>query len=220
MVTGRENSLPVLYHYWRSSSSWRVRWGLLLKGVEYRAVAVDLLSGEQRTAQHLAKNPLGAVPVLEIDGVLLAESMAILEYLEETRLTSPLLPKAAPDRARVRQLAQIIVADTQPLQNLEVLTHIERLTQNFELRKKWAEIYISRGLDAYEALLQKADWPQGPYSYGQSVTLADLCLIPQCYNARRNGLQIARWPRIAAIEAACLDTEAARRSSPAAHQPV
>jgi maleylacetoacetate isomerase len=211
--------LPVLYHYYRSSSSWRVRWALAHKGLSYRGEAVDLLKGEQRAAAHKEKNPLGTVPVLYIDGVYIAESVAILEYLEEARQAAPLLPKSPKDRARVRQLVQIIVADTQPLQNLGVLQHVEKLTGVPESRKKWAEHYIAKGLDAVETLLTRPDWPQGPYCYGDAVTMADLCLIPQCYNARRQELDIGRWPRIAAIEAAALATEAAKSSHPDVWQP-
>lgn len=212
--------LPVLYHYWRSSSAWRVRWGLAHKGIDYQAVTIDLLQGEQRSAAHLARNPLGTVPVLFIDGIYLAESMAILEYLEETRKASPLLPPEPRARARVRQLAQIIVADTQPLQNLSVLEQVERLTGDADLRRKWAADHIAKGLDAYEAILQAPSRPKGPYSYGETPTLADLCLIPQCYNARRQGLELSRWPCIAAVEAAGLATLAGQRSHPDAYKPA
>lgn len=211
--------LPILYHYWRSSSSWRVRWALAHKDVPYRVVAVDLLKGEQRAPEHLQRNPLGAVPVLHIDGLILGESIAILEYLEETRPEAPLLPTAPRDRARVRQLTQVIVADTQPLQNLSVLAHAEELGGGADHRRTWAERYITRGFDAYEALLGHSDWPTGVYSHGDAVTLADLCLIPQCHNARRQGIELARWPRIAAIETACLATAAAQASRPDAFKP-
>ncbi len=221
MTAQADPSRPVLYHYWRSSSSWRVRWALELKDIAYQAVAVDLLAGEQRSAEHLLRNPLATVPVLYIEGQYLGESVAILEYLEEVYPQAPLLPSRPLERARVRQLCQIIVADTQPLQNLSVLEHVEKLSGSAEVRKKWIESYIIRGLDAYETLLKKPQGgsASGPYSCGAAVTLADLCLIPQCMNARRFGLDLGRWPKIAAVEAACLGTEAAQRSHPEKWKP-
>jgi maleylacetoacetate isomerase len=219
MTQNARDSRPVLYHYWRSSSSWRVRWALSHKGIDYTPVAVDLLKGAQRSPEHLQRNPLGAVPVLNIDGLELGESMAILEYLEETHPERPLLPAAPRARARVRQLCQIIVADTQPLQNLSVLEHVAELVSDPEQRRPWAERYIARGFDGYEALLRRDDAPAGPCSFGDEVTLADLCLVPQCLNARRQGLDVGRWPRIAAIEAHCLRTAAAQASAPEAFKP-
>ncbi len=217
MTTG--TAQPVLYHYWRSSSSWRVRWALELKGIAYQAVAVDLLKGEQRSDAHRQRNPLGMVPVLQIDGLSLAESVAILEYLEETRPTAPLLPREPGARAFVRQLVQIIVADTQPLQNVSILGRIEKLT-NAEERQRWAASCIERGFDAYEQLLAQPGRPSGPFSLGSELTMADLCLLPQCYNARRQGLDLARWGRISAIESACQATEAATRSHPDQFKPA
>lgn len=215
----------ILYHYWRSSSSWRVRWALAIKGIAHQAVPVDLLKGEQRSEAHRRRNPLGLVPVLHIDGTDLSESVAILEYLDETRPAMPLLPQDPLSRARVRQLVQIIAADTQPLQNLSVLEHVEALTATHENRRRWAERYISRGFDAYEATLTLFGGPfiAGPYSCGDAITMADLCLIPQCHNARRQGIELSptgRWPRIAAIEAACLATQAARQTAPDAVKPA
>ncbi|MCS6912641.1 MAG: maleylacetoacetate isomerase [Myxococcales bacterium] len=199
---------PVLYHYWRSSSSWRVRWALMLKGVEHDAVAVDLLRAEQGSAEHLRRNPLGLVPVLQLGEVFLAESVAIIEYLEEQVPDPPLLPRDPLQRARVRQLVEIINAGTQPLQNLSVL---RRVSDNQQEQRQWAQHFIRRGLSAYEALI--ASYP-GPFSVGSALTAADLFLVPQCYNARRHGLDLTEWPRIAQVEAACLATTAARTTSP------
>lgn len=225
---GTKNAKPTLYHYWRSSSSWRVRWALMLKGVDFEAVAVNLLRGEQQAADYVAKNPQGLVPLLTVPtgagGVVqLSESMAILEYLEEAYPQPALLPVDALGRARVRQLAQVIVADTQPLQNLSVLRHI---SSEPAAQKVWAQKYISRGFDAYEALLAQPGWPScgsggsaGRYSYGDSVTMADLCLVPQVYNALRQELDLARWPRLQAVYLAALATEAAQRSAPDAVAP-
>ncbi len=210
---------PVLYHYYRSSSSWRVRWALHYKDVAFTAVAVDLLKGEQKQAEYVGKNPLGFVPALAVGNHVLAESVAILEYLEEAYPAPALLPADPLGRARVRQLVQIVAADTQPLQNLSVLRHIGEVAGQ-DAQKEWARRYIRRGLTAYETLLQSPGWPRGMYSHGDELSMADLCLIPQCYNARRQGLDIADWPRIAAIEAAALATAAARSSHPDAVAPT
>lgn len=204
---------PVLYHYWRSSSSWRVRWALLLKGVEHDAVDVDLLGAEQLGAEHLRRNPLGMVPVLQLGEVFLAESVAIIEYLEEQVPDPPLLPRDPLARARVRQLVEVINAGTQPLQNLSVL---RRLSDNQQEQRRWAQHFIRRGLSAYEALIAS---DPGPFSLGSTLTAADLFLVPQCYNARRHGLDLAEWPRIAQVEGACLSTPAARATSPEQLQP-
>ncbi|MFO0573009.1 MAG: maleylacetoacetate isomerase [Polyangia bacterium] len=221
---------PILFHYWRSSSSWRVRWALHMKGIAFTPVAVDLLKGEQAQPGFTARSPLGLVPLLCIDGHDLSESLAILEYLEERFPARPLLPPAtdALGRARVRQLALVVAADTQPLQNVSVLRHVGQLASAApgaapdagpEAAKGWAQRYISRGLDAYEALLQQPGWPRGRFSYGDEVTVADLCLVPQLYNARRQGLDPARWPRLHAIEQEALRTEAGQRSAPDAYAP-
>ncbi len=214
MSSQAPSSLPVLYHYFRSSSSWRVRWALAYKGVRYTAVAVNLLQDEQQQADYVAKNPLGLVPTLAIAGRHLVESVAILEYLEELQPLPALLPADALDRARVRQLVQVIGADTQPMQNLSVLRHIGRLDPQKDAAKEWARHYVIRGFNAYEAMLHQEGWPRGVYSYGDELTMAELCLVPQCYNARRHGLDLDRWPRIAAIEAAALATPAAQQSHP------
>lgn len=221
MSTPTAATQPILYHYYRSSSSWRVRWALHAKGVAFTPVAVDLLKGEQQLADYVAKNPLGFVPALTVGEHVLAESVAILEYLEETYPTPALLPSDRLGRARVRQLVQIIAADTQPLQNLSVLRHIGSLKiPDPDAAKDWARRYITRGLDAYEELIKSSGWPRGAYSYGDQVSMADLCLVPQCYNARRQGLELNRWPRIAAIEAAALATAAAQSSHPDACAPA
>lgn len=219
------SATPILFHYWRSSSSWRVRWALHEKGIGFTPVAIDLLKGEQAMPGFTARNPLGLVPLLCIDGHDLSESLAILEYLEERFPARPLLPPAtdALGRARVRQLALVVAADTQPLQNVSVLRHVGQLAGSPDAApdaaKHWAQRYITRGLDAYEALLQQPGWPRGRFSYGDQVTVADLCLVPQCYNARRQGLDPARWPRVHAIEQEALRTEAGQRSAPDAYAP-
>ena len=210
----------LLHHYWRSSSSWRVRWALSLKGIAYRAHAVDLLKGEQSEGEFLDnKSPMGLVPCLEIDGRALTESMAILELLEETHPEPPLLPKVPWRRARVRQLAELINSGTQPLQNLAVLRHRSKDPAE---QKAWARHWIERGFSALERELGVVarEGIEGPYAAGESITMADLYLVPQVYNARRYDVDFAPYPRIVAVEAAALATDAAKKSHPDAHKPA
>lgn len=214
-----------LYHYWRSSSSWRVRWALALKNLSCEYVDVDLLSGESESEEHLKRNPMGFVPVLELlpnspkDGpatsnpVYLTESTAIIEWLEETHPTPPLLPGDPLQRARIRQLAQIINAGTQPLQNLSTaLLH----SDDPEKRKIWSQHWIRAGLGAYESI---ASQTAGRFSVGDTLTLADLCLIPQCYNAKRNDVAIEDYPVISRIVAAASEIPTYKSSSPESFQP-
>ncbi len=209
-----------LYHYWRSSSSWRVRWGLAIKGIEYEAVAVNLLSGESESPEHLERNPLGQVPVLEIEPgaksgapLRLFESIAILEWLEESYPERPLLPRDPWLRARTRQLAEIINSETQPLQNL---TPQELHSDDPAKRKAWAQYWIRNGLKAYETVVKET---AGRFSVGDHLTIADLCLVPQCYNATRYEIPLANYPIIARIHEAAKLTESYRLSAPEAFQP-
>lgn len=193
-------ALPVLYDYWRSSASYRVRIALNLKGVAYRANPVNLLAGAHRGHDHLARNPQGAVPVLDIDGLRLTQSLAIIEYLDETRPERPLLPADPASRARVRALAQVIAMEIHPLCNLSVANRIAALGGD-EARLAWMRAHISRGLDAFEALLARPG--TGRFCHGDTPGLADCCLVPQLYNARRWHLDPDGWPAIARIDAAC-----------------
>src|SRR4051812_31872125 len=143
-------SRPALYHYWRSSSSWRVRWALAIKGVEYDSNAIDLLHGAQHEAAQIARSPLGYVPCLEVDGRPLAESVAIIEWLEESFTQPALYPADRWARARVRQLVELVNAGTQPLQNLSVLRHF---SPDADAQKAWSRHWIKRGLDAVETEL-------------------------------------------------------------------
>ena len=187
-----------LYHYYRSTCSWRVRWALDYKGIKHHLVHVNLLNAEQSTETFKKKNPSGFVPTLCIDGEYYSESMAILEWLEENFPTPNLLPVNPYSRMRVRQLCLTIVAGTQPLQNLTAQRNYSKDKEN---QKKYAQYWISRGLDAYEKLLQAS---KGTYSFGEQLSLADICLIPQCYNALRFGLNLSRYPLIAEIYNTCI----------------
>jgi maleylacetoacetate isomerase len=191
----------VLYDYWRSSASYRVRIALHLAGIAFDILPVDLAAGDQRSAAHLQRNPQGFVPVLDIDGHRLTQSLAIIAYLDETRGLG-LLPADAADRARVRALAMAIAVDLHPVCNLSVVNHALSLGGEAEgARAAWMAHFIAPGLAAFEALL--AGFDQSPFCCGDRPGLADLCLIPQLYNATRWGVSLPHCPRIAGVAAAC-----------------
>ena len=193
---------PVLYDYWRSSASYRVRIALNLLGIGYDTVPVDLLAKQHKSPQHLARNPQGAVPVLDIDGLRLTQSLSIIEYLHETRPGSSLLPADPVGRARVRALSQAIAGDIHPVCNLGVIGHVMELTKGGDaVRSAWMKKFIGDGLAAFETLL---DHPAtGRFCHGDQPTMADLCLLPQLYNARRWEADIASLPRLNAIADQC-----------------
>ena len=184
---------PVLYDYWRSSAAYRVRIALNLLGIAYRSVPVDLTTGEQAAAENLARNPQGLVPTLDIDGLRLTQSLAILEYLDETR-SAGWLPKDPVARATVRAMAYAVAVDTHPVCNLRVARHAVSLGATME---GWMQHFIPLGLVGMEGLLEQH--PKGRYCHGDSVTLADLCLVPQVYNAHRWGVDLQPFPRVAGI---------------------
>ncbi len=207
----------VLYDYWRSSASYRVRIALNLANIAYRAVPVDLVSGAQRSAQHLARNPQGFVPVLEIDGHSFTQSLAILDYLDETRALS-LLPTSPTERARVRALSHAIAVDLHPVCNLSVAAHARDLTGGgAEAMKAWMQHFIRPGLVAFETLLSGFD--QAPFCCGETPTLADLCLMPQMYNARRWEVSLEGLERLLGAEAACAKHPAFAAAHPDRHAP-
>jgi maleylacetoacetate isomerase len=192
-----------LYSYWRSSSAWRVRIGLALKDLPYEYVAVNLLAREQFDPEYQARNPMGQVPVLEVSEhgyrVRLAQSMAILEWLEERHPQAPLLPRDLDGRARVRTLGEHVNSGIQPLQNAIVLRTLREKLPGYE--KEWAALWIRRGFDALERALQ--DDETGRFCHGDAPGLADCYLVPQLYNARRFGLDLTPYPTLRRIEEAC-----------------
>lgn len=192
----------VLYDYWRSSASYRVRIALGLKGLEWATVPVNLVKREQRTSDHQARHPQGLVPVLEIDGQSLIQSLAIVEYLDETRPDPPLLPGDPAERARLRAMAHVIAMEIAPVNMLSILEHVDQVTgQGPQARLDWMQHFMPPGLAAVEALL---DHPTtGPFCHGAAPGLADLCLVPQIYNAQRWGISLDPLPRIRAVIAAC-----------------
>ena len=185
----------ILYDYWRSSSAYRVRIGLNLLGLPYRSIPVDLTTGAQRDPAHLKANPQGLVPVLEVDGLRLAQSLAILEYLDETRAAG-FLPKAPADRARARALAHAVAMEIQPVCNLRVAQHAVSLGGS-ATTEGWMRHFITLGFQGLEPMLTAR--PATTFSHGDKPGLADLCLLPQVYNARRWGVDLAPFPRITAI---------------------
>lgn len=186
-----------LHGYFRSTASWRVRIGLNLKGLAWESVALDLRAGAQRAPAYLARNPQGLVPALELaDGTLLTQSLAILEWLEETHPAPPLLPAEPLARARVRAIALAIAADLHPVQNLRVLKRVEALA-GADAARSWAHDTVRDGLAAVEMMLTP-----GPHAVGAALTLADVVIVPQLGNAQRFGVDLDPFPRIRTVEAA------------------
>jgi len=205
-----------LHGYWRSSASYRVRIALEYKGLEFEYVPVHLLrsGGEQHSPEYRALNPQSRVPTLESPDGILTQSMAIMEWLEEVYPEPALLPRNPGERARVRALAQIMVADVQPLQNVSVTRFLQgTLHADDAALRAWLREWVGRGLRAFEEMLAQAPGG-GDFCVGGAPTLADVCLVPQCQSARRYGVDPAAYPRIAHIENACAELPAFQRAAP------
>ena len=188
-----------LHGYFRSSASYRVRIALNLKGLSAEHLPHHLRKGEQRDPAYLAINPQGLVPTLQDQGIIITQSLAIIEWLEETHPEPPLLPKDALRRAHVRAFAQVLACDTHPVQNLKVLTRLRELGLAGEKVTDWAAWANREGLAACEALLANE---AGPFCFGEAPGMADLCLVPQLANARRFGVDLSGFPRLLKAEAA------------------
>lgn len=202
-----------LFGYWRSSASFRVRLVLQLKGLSYEQHPVHLGKGEQKEKAYRRLNPQGLVPFL-IDGeVQIGQSVAIMEYLDETYPAHPLMPSAPEDRAQVRQIVNMIACDIHPLNNLRVLNYLEQeLGQGKMQRDLWYRHWIDETFTALEQLLMTT---AGVYSVGNEVTLADCMLVPQVYNARRFNMTLDDYPTIARIVANCEQLQAFVQAAPA-----
>jgi maleylpyruvate isomerase len=189
----------ILHSFFRSSAAWRVRIALALKGIDATIVPHNFRHDEQSSPEYLILNPQGLVPTLEIDDLMLTQSLAIIEYLDETRPETPLLPVDAFDRARVRAMAQIIACDIHPIDNLRVLNALRAdFGADDAAVGAWYRRWVDAGFVALEALAGHGD---GRYCFGSDVTLADICLVPQMYNARRFSTDLAPYPRLVAIDA-------------------
>ncbi len=209
-----------LYHYWRSSSSWRVRFALHHKGIAFTPVAVDLLNGESESPEHLKRNPAGFVPVLEFlngphQGAFLSESLSIIRFLEEAYPNSPtLFPGNAFDHARIWSLAEIINSGTQPLANIPVNAFH---SGDAEEQKRWARHWMKTGLETYETHCRKH---AGDFSYGNQFSLADICLIPQLYNADRFSVDLKDCPTLLKVRENVKKLPAYTLSEPDSYKPV
>lgn len=198
---------PLLFSYWRSSCSWRVRLALNLKEIPYDIKPINLIKsgGEQHSTEYRDVNPMELVPALHIDGHTLIESLAIMHYLEETRPERPLLPQDAYQRAKVRELCEIIASGIQPLQNIGLLSYVG------ERKKEWGQHWIHRGFRALEKILSTSS---GKYCVGDEISMADCCLIPQACNARRFGIDLRQYPNILRIDSELENHPAFRAAHP------
>jgi maleylacetoacetate isomerase len=206
-----------LFTYWRSSASYRVRIALNLKSLPYVTHAINLMKdgGEQFTAQYRAVNPQSRVPMLVHDGQRITQSLAIIEYLDEVFPGTRLIPKDPLDRARVRMLSQIIACDIQPLQNTSTTKYLkEKLHLDEAAVTQWLREWITRGLDAFNAQLER-DHLSGRFCHGDSPTMVDCCLVPQMFAADRFGVPATKYPRLALIAENCSHLPAFQHAHPA-----
>lgn len=208
----------ILYDYWRSSASYRVRIALNLKGISYEAVNISLLDGMQSTAVHLARNPQGFVPALEIDGLMLTQSVAIIEYLDARHPDPALMPADLAEAARLRAITHAVAMDIHPICNLNVMNHhAAAFDGDLDDKKAWVRHFIGKGLRAVEIM---ANHPNtGAFLHGDAPGMADIVLVPQMYNARRWGVALEEMPRLTAIEEACLALPAFAAAVPEAVKP-
>ena len=204
-----------LYSFFRSGTSHRLRIALNLKGLATEYVAVDLRTEAHQSAEYKALNPQGLVPTLVKDGQVMTQSPAIIEWLEETHPTPALLPTTPDDRAHVRALAAMVACDIHPINNRRILEYLRHTLKTDEAAiNTWCAHWITLGFDAYEALLA-ADPKRAGFSFGDRPGLADVYLVPQVESARRFKLDMARWPLITAVDAACMALEAFQKAAPA-----
>ncbi len=202
-----------LYTYFRSSAAFRVRIALNLKGLAYEPKSVHLPKGEHRDASYARLNRQALLPALDDGGTLLNQSLAIIEYLEETRPTPALLPKDAAGRARVRSLALLVACEIHPLNNLRTLQYLRKaLGQDEEGIKTWYRHWIADGLGKLEADLARG--PAGKFCYGDGPTMADCCLVPQVFNAKRYDSDLNPYPNVMRVFGVCMKLEAFDKAQP------
>ncbi|XP_054469335.1 maleylacetoacetate isomerase isoform X2 [Anoplopoma fimbria] len=198
---------PVLHGYFRSSCSWRVRIAFALKGIEYDQVPVNLIKdgGQQLTEQYQKLNPMQQVPAVEIDGITLSQSLAVIQYIDETRPGPRLLPADPKKRAQVRMISDVIASGIQPLQNLYVIQKIGAE------KMQWAHHFIDRGFQALEPILKQT---AGKYCVGDEISMADICLVPQVYNAQRFKVDVEQYPTIKRLNQTLVEIEAFKVTNP------
>ena len=200
-----------LYGYYRSTAAYRVRIALGLKGLSADNKFIHLRKGEQTGPEYLKVNPAGLVPYWIDGGFHLAQSLAIIEYLDETHPEPPLLPGNAEQRAIAREIAFTVASDIHPIGNLRVLNRLNQIGVDEPTRNAWSQHWIKLGFDAIEARLKELT---GPFALGERPTLADICIVPQVFNARRFGLDLAPYARIRGIDAAAAKLEAFAAAEP------
>ena len=200
-----------LYSCWRSTTSYRVRVALALKGVAYETVAVNLVAGEQRAPDYTALNPVAGVPTLVLeDGTTLTQSMAILEWLEAAHPDPALLPADPLEAARVRAAAMVFACDVHPVNNLKVVTKLKAMGHAQEDVLAWMRDWMAQGFAAYSALIRD----DTPFSFGEAPSMADICLVAQLYNGHRWGCALDEFPRLRQIEDRCLALPAFEAARP------
>ncbi|XP_077476993.1 maleylacetoacetate isomerase isoform X2 [Stigmatopora argus] len=202
-----EQIKPVLHGYYRSSCSWRVRIAFALKGIEYDQVPVNLIKdgGQQLTKEYNTLNPMRQVPAVEIDGIILSQSLAVIQYIDETRPEPRLLPLDPKKRAQVRMISDVIASGIQPVQNLHVLQKVGAE------KVQWAQYFINRGFEGLEPLLKQTS---GKYCVGDEISMADICLVPQVYNAERFKVDMSLYPTIQRLNQTLVEMEAFQESHP------
>lgn len=207
----------ILYSYFRSSAAYRVRIGLNLKGLDYQIKPVHLLKdgGQQHQPDYVQINPVQLLPALDDDGLIITQSLAILEYLDERYPELPLLPKASAERAWARSMAQTVACDIHPLNNLRVLQYLKNeLHAQEDARNQWYRHWVNVGLEGLEALVQRHGKKDHDFIFGDTPGLAEICLIPQMFNARRFDIDLSTFPRLLALEEKCLELSAFQEAAP------
>lgn len=206
----------VLHDYWRSSASYRLRIALNLLELDYQIISVDLLNQEHKSVEHLSRNPQGLVPVLEIDGYQFTQSLAILDYLKETRGLF-LYPEDVVKRTKITALAYVLAVDVHPVCNLGVVAHVaqllpEKSSMQKNVREEWMQHFISKGLRAFEALA--SDIEPSPFLGGNKPGIAEICLMPQLYNADRWNVDYSDCPNIVRLAKACGELDGFIKAQP------